>query len=103
MANKQKFSDNREKAKAEVARIHTDIANANARLDYLNKASHTLSKNHAVVCTEGFQVKNMYSSTKGDTAQPGKNVRENSCLNKSILDQGWSIFATQIDYKLAWR
>ena len=29
-------------------------------------------------------------------------VRQKSALNRSILDQGWSLFRTQLDYKLEW-
>ncbi|MDU8350391.1 transposase [Pseudomonas syringae pv. actinidiae] len=101
MARKQKFSNNWKKAKAKVSRIHADIANA--RLDYLSKHANTISKNHAVVCIEDLRVSNMSRSAKGSTDQPGKNVRAKSGLNKSILDQGWSIFANQLDYMLGWK
>jgi putative transposase len=31
-----------------------------------------------------------------------KNVVQKSGLNRSILDQGWSMFATMLEYKQAW-
>jgi transposase len=70
--------------KAKVTKIHIDIGNA--RKDYLHKASHTISKNHAVVCVEALQIGNMSKSSKGHAEAPGRNVRAKSGLNKSILD-----------------
>ena len=101
MSRKQKFSSNWKKAKARVQRIHARIGNA--RCDYLHKTSTTISKNHAIVCIEDLQVRNMSKSAAGTAEQPGKNVRTRSGLNKSILDQGWFEFRRQLDYKLAWR
>jgi putative transposase len=100
MSRKQKFSNNWKKAKARVQRIHTRISNA--RRDYLHKTSTTISQNHAMVCIEDLQVRNMSKSAAGTIEQPGKRVRAKSGLNKSILDQGWFEFRRQLDYKLAW-
>ena len=100
MSRKQKFSNNWKKAKANVQKIHAHIGNA--RRDYLHKATTTISKNHAMVCIEDLQVRNMSKSAAGTTETPGKNVRAKSGLNKAILDQGWYEFRRQLDYKLAW-
>ena len=101
LSRKTKFSNNWKKAKARVQRIHARIGNA--RRDYLHKTSTTISKNHAMVCIEDLQVRNMSKSAAGTIEQPGKNVRAKSGLNKSILDQGWFEFRRQLDYKLAWQ
>jgi putative transposase len=100
MRRKVKFSNNWKKAKARVQRIHTRIGNA--RRDYLHKATTTISQNHAMVCIEDLQVRNMSKSAAGTSEQPGRNVRAKSGLNKSILDQGWFEFRRQLEYKLAW-
>ena len=101
MSRKTKFSNNWKKAKARVQRIHSRIGNA--RRDYLHNATTTISQNHAMVCIEDLQVRNMSKSAAGTTEKPGKKVRAKSGLNKSILDQGWFEFRRQLDYKLAWR
>lgn len=100
MSRKTRFSNNWKKAKARVQRIHARIGNT--RRDYLHKTSTTISQNHAMVCIEDLQVRNMSRSAKGSAEQPGKQVRAKSGLNKSILDQGWFEFRRQLDYKLAW-
>ena len=100
MSRKTKFSSNWKKAKARVQKIHTRIANV--RRDFLHKTSTTISQNHAMVCIEDLQVRNMSKSAAGSTEKPGRNVRAKSGLNMSILDQGWFEFRRQLDYKLAW-
>lgn len=100
MGRKVKFSNNWKKAKARVQGIHSRIGNT--RRDYLHKATTTISQNHAMVCIEDLQIRNMSKSAAGTTEQPGTNVRAKSGLNKAILDQGWFEFRRQLDYKLAW-
>jgi putative transposase len=100
MSRKTKFSNNWKKAKADVQKIHSRIGNA--RRDYLHKVTTTISQNHAMVCIEDLQVRNMSRTAAGTADAPGRNVRAKSGLNKSILDQGWFEFRRQLDYKLAW-
>ena len=63
MSRKVKFSNNWKKAKARVQKIHTRIANA--RKDFLHKTTTTISQNHALVCIEDLQVRNLSRSSKG--------------------------------------
>ena len=100
MSRKVKFSSNWKKAKAKVQQIHSTIANA--RKDFLHKATTTISQNHALVCIEDLQVKNMSRSSKGNSEQHGKKVAQKSGLNRSILDQGWGEFRRQLAYKVQW-
>jgi putative transposase len=100
MSRKVKFSNNWKKAKAKVQKIHTGIANA--RKDFLHKTTTTISQNHALVCIEDLQVRNMSKSSKGNSEQHGKMVKQKSGLNRAILDQGWGEFRRQLDYKVVW-
>ena len=101
MSRKTKFSNNWKKAKAKVKKLHQKIGNI--RRDYLHKTTTTISQNHAMVCIEDLQVRNMSKSAAGSAKAPGRNVKAKSGLNKSILDQGWFEFRRQLEYKQAWR
>src|SRR6185437_13321414 len=98
---KKKFSKNWKKTVFQVNRLHRKIAHI--RQDYLHKITHTISKNHAIVCVEDLQIKNMSHSASGTLAKPGKQVKAKSGLNKAILDQGWYEFRRQLEYKQRWR
>lgn len=100
-SNKKKFSKNWKKAINKVSRIHNKISCI--RKDYLHQVSHIISKNHAMICLEDLQIKNMSKSAKGTVALPGQQVRAKSGLNKAILDQGWYELRRQLEYKQSWR
>ena len=95
LARKKKFSQNWKKAKARITKLHSKIANI--RKDFVNKASDKISKNHAIICLEDLQVKNMSASAKG------KGARAKSGLNRSILDASPFELRRQLEYKTAWR
>lgn len=99
LARQRKGSANWRKTKARIARLHMKAANA--RRDFLHRTSLAIAKNHGMVAIEKLQVKNMSRSAKGTTEAPGRNVAAKSGLNRSILDRGWSAFATMLRYKLA--
>lgn len=101
LSRKQRFSSNWKKQKRIVSRIHSKIANM--RSDFLHKLSTTISDSQAVVYVESLEVANMSKSAKGTVEKPGNNVAAKSGLNRSILDQGWSMFRSQLEYKLRWK
>lgn len=98
LARKTKGSNNRRKARLRVARLHKRVADA--RKDFLHKASTTIAKNHGVVVLEDLKVRNMTASATGTPEAPGRNVRQKAGLNRAILDQGWGMFRTLLAYKL---
>ena len=101
LKNKVKFSQNWQKLKAKIAKLHHKIANC--RKDFLHKISTQISKNHAMIYIEDLQVSNMSKSAKGTVEAHGKNVKQKSGLNRSILDQSWFEFRRQLDYKTQWQ
>ncbi|MBB9000530.1 IS200/IS605 family element transposase accessory protein TnpB [Escherichia coli] len=101
LSRKVKFSNNWQKQKRKIQRLHSCIANI--RRDYLHKVTTTVSKNHAMIVIEDLKVSNMSKSAAGTVSQPGRNVRAKSGLNRSILDQGWYEMRRQLEYKQLWR
>ena len=101
LAKKVRFSANWKKLKQKISQLHHKIACC--RQDFLHKLTTTLSKNHACIVLEALQIKNMTGSAKGTLEHPGQQVKQKRGLNRSILDQGWGLFATMLSYKLAER
>ncbi|WP_198262607.1 RNA-guided endonuclease InsQ/TnpB family protein [sulfur-oxidizing endosymbiont of Gigantopelta aegis] len=100
LARKIKFSNHWRKLKEKINRLHTKIANI--RHDTLHKLSTALSKSHAMIVLESLQIKNMTKSAKGDMENPGAMVKQKSGLNRVILEQGWGMFKTFLQYKQRW-
>ncbi|EFI6952718.1 transposase [Escherichia coli] len=100
LSRKVKFSNNWQKQKRKIQRLHSCIANI--RRDYLHKVTTTVSKNHAMIVIEDLKVSNMSKSAAGTVSQPGRNVRAKSGLNRTILDQGWYEMRRQLEYKQLW-
>ncbi|MCG9966651.1 transposase [Pelotomaculum terephthalicicum JT] len=82
LSRKKKGSNNRGKAKKEVAKLHAKVANQ--RKDFLHKASLTIVKNYDIIVMEDLRIKNM---------------AKNRHLAKSIHDAGWGQFGGYIRYK----
>ena len=97
LARMQKFGKNWRKQKAAIARLHQHIANV--RRDFIEKVSLNICKNHAEIFREDLKIKNMTASAKGTVEEPGSRVAQKSGLNRSILDQGWRIFFSKLDWK----
>ena len=100
LAKKVKFSANWKKLNLRINKLHSHIANI--RHDYLHKVTTTLSKSHAMIVVEDLKVANISKSAKGSIEKKGKKVKAKSGLNKSILDQGWSMTVGMLEYKQAW-
>lgn len=100
LARKQRFGRNWSKEVLRLQRLHARIRNS--RHDFIHKLSARICRDHAIVVLEELKIANMSRSARGSLANPGKNVRSKSSLNRRILDQGWGEFRRQIEYKLAW-
>ena len=85
LAKKKKGSQNRDKARQKVARLHGKIADS--RLDNLHKLSRKLINDNQDVCVGSLAVKNMIRNPK---------------IAKHIADASWGKFVRQLKYKAEW-
>lgn len=82
LSRKQKASNNRNKSRKKVARVHLKVANC--RSDFHHKLSRRIVNESKVICVENLAVANMV-----------KNRR----LSKAISQVGWGQFCTMLKYK----
>lgn len=85
LSRKSKGSNNRDKARIKVARLHEHIANQ--RTDAIHKMTTELVRYYDVICIEDLMVKNMVKNRK---------------LSKSISDAAWGEIKRQLEYKCGW-
>ena len=80
----QKGSNNRNKQRIKVAKMHEKVANQ--RKDFLHKQSRQIANAYDCVCIEDLNMKAMAQSMN---------------FGKSVGDNGWGMFTTFLQYKLA--
>jgi putative transposase len=85
LSRKEKGSNNRIKARAKVARLHAQIAEA--RKDFLHKLTTRLVRENKTIAVEDLSVRNMV---------------KNRSLARSISDAGWGELIRQLEYKCQW-
>lgn len=85
LSRKRKGSKNREKARLRVARLHRKVARQ--REWFTHNLSAHYAKSHGKVVVEDLKI--------------GSMVRANRGLSRGILDAGWGMLVSQLEYKLA--
>jgi putative transposase len=85
LSRKTKGSNNRYKARLEVAKIHASIKDA--RTDFLHKLTTDLVRANSVIAIEDLAIRNMVRNHK---------------LARSISDAAWGEIFRQLEYKCEW-
>jgi len=75
---------------------------ANARRDWLHKASGEIVGRYDRIALEALNLRGMARSARGTTEKPGTNVAQKAGLNRSILDAGFGMLASLIREKAAY-
>jgi len=97
LSRKQKGSHSRLRARKQVTRIHEQVSNQ--RRDFLHKLSASLVSKYNFISIENLKLKNMTGSARGTKENPGRNVKQKSGLNRSILDAGIGLFFSMLESK----
>lgn len=90
-------SNRRQRARLRLARMRA--RDADRRKDWAEKASTDIARRFDVIRVEDLRIANMTRAAKGTVAEPGRNVRQKAGLNRSILAQGWGLFAKRLEQK----
>jgi putative transposase len=85
LSRKAKGSNNRDKARVKVARIHARIADR--RRDHLHKLTTRLVRENQAIVLEDLSVCNMV---------------KNRALARAISDAAWTELRSMLEYKCAW-
>jgi putative transposase len=85
LSRKQKGSNNRHKARLQVARVHAQITDA--RKDFLHKLTTQLVRENQTIVVEDLAIKNMVKNHK---------------LALAISDASWGELIRQLAYKCEW-
>ena len=85
LARKQKGSNNREKARVQVAKVYAQIVDA--RKDFLHKLTTQLVRENQTIVVEDLAIKNMVKNHK---------------LALAISDASWGELIRQLSYKCQW-
>lgn len=97
---KKKGSNNRNKIRLKIAKLHHK--KSNIKKDFNHKLSHYLVKNHDYIVMEDLKIMNMTKSAKGTLENHGRNVKQKSGLNRSILENNWGQLKQFVEYKAKW-
>lgn len=97
LARCKRGSNRRRKAKRGLAKQHA--RNADRRKDFIEKATTDLARRFDLIRIEDLRVGNMVRSARGTIETPGRNVRQKSGLNRSIMAGGWGMFASRLEDK----
>lgn len=83
--------------KRKIQRVHRDMIGL--RRNAQHQLTARLTQQFGKIAIEDLNIKGMTASAKGDTEKHGKNVKQKSGLNRSILDVGFGEIKRQLDYK----
>jgi putative transposase len=97
LARARRGSNRRARVKLAIARLHA--RETDRRKDWVEKASTDIARRFDVIRVEDLRVDAMTRSGKGTPGNPGRNLRQKTGLNRSILRSGWGLLVRRLQEK----
>jgi transposase len=90
-------SNRRARMRLAIARLHA--RESDRRKDWAEKASTDIARRFDVIKVEDLRIGAMTRSGKGRPDNPGRNLRQKTGLNRSILRSGWGLLVRRLEEK----
>jgi putative transposase len=97
LARTRRGSGRRARVRLAVARLKA--READCRKDWCEKLSTDLARRFDMIRVEDLRIAGMTRSARGTVAEPGRNVRQKSGLNREIARSGWGLLVTRLEQK----
>jgi putative transposase len=97
LARATRGSNRRTRVKLAIARLRA--RETDRRKDWAEKASTDIARRFDLIRVEDLKIRNMTHSARGTAANPGRNVRAKSGLNRGIMRSGWGLLVRRLEQK----
>jgi putative transposase len=97
LARTRRGSGRRARVRLAVARLKA--READCRKDWCEKLSTDLARRFDMIRVEDLRIAGMTRPARGTVAEPGRNVRQKSGLNREIARSGWGLLVTRLEQK----
>jgi putative transposase len=97
LAKARRGSNRRARVKLAITRLRA--RETDRRKDWAEKVSTDIAQRFDVIRVEDLKIANMTRSARGTVAEPGRNVRAKSGLNREILRSGWGLLVRRLEDK----
>jgi putative transposase len=97
LARASRGSNRRTRVKLAIARLRA--RETDRRKDWVEKASTDIARRFDLIRVEDLKIRNMTHSARGTAANPGRNVRAKSGLNRGIMRSGWGLLMRRLEQK----
>jgi putative transposase len=94
LARARHGSGRRKRVKAALARLRA--RETDRRKDWAEKTSTRLAREFDLIRVEELNITGMTRSARGTAAEPGRNVRAKSGLNREIMRSGWGLLVRRL-------
>ncbi|WP_369809437.1 RNA-guided endonuclease InsQ/TnpB family protein [Frankia sp. QA3] len=97
LARVRRGPNRRARLRARIARVKA--REVDRRKDWVEKTSTSLARRYDLIRVEDLPVGTMTRSARGSIVEPGRNVRQEAGLNRSILAHGWGLLVQRLEQK----